>query len=114
MKTGAGSELAEVRNQTIRPYTDLLPHDMGADLADNLVEGQATGAMWRTSALWGIGYAERVAGSAGQVGYLHDSRARTLTEAILWHGGEATVSRQRFQALSKADRDAVLAFLNSL
>ncbi|MFL6661469.1 MAG: di-heme oxidoredictase family protein, partial [Rhizobacter sp.] len=114
MKTGAGSELAEVRNQTIRPYTDLLLHDMGADLADNLVEGQATGAMWRTSALWGIGYAERVAGSAGKVGYLHDSRARTLTEAILWHGGEATVSRQRFQALSKADRDAVLAFLNSL
>ena len=114
MKTGAGSELAEVRNQTIKPYTDLLLHDMGADLADNFVEGQATGGMWRTSALWGIGYTERVAGSAGKVGYLHDSRARTLTEAILWHGGEATASRQRFEALSKADRDALLAFLNSL
>ena len=114
MKTGAGSELAEARTQAIRPYTDLLLHDMGADLADNFVEGQATGSMWRTSALWGIGYTERVAGSAAQVGYLHDSRARTLTEAILWHGGEATASRQRFQALSKADRDALLAFLNSL
>lgn len=114
MKTGAGSELAEVRNQTIRPYTDMLLHDMGPDLADNLVEGQATGSMWRTSALWGIGYTERVAGSAGKVGYLHDSRARTLLEAILWHGGEATTSRQRFEALSKEDRDALLAFLGSL
>jgi CxxC motif-containing protein (DUF1111 family) len=114
MKTGSGSEFAEVRNQTIKPYTDLLLHDMGADLADNLIEGQATGSMWRTPALWGIGYTERVAGNVGKVGYLHDSRARTLMEAILWHGGEATVSRQRFEALSKADRDALLAFLNSL
>jgi CxxC motif-containing protein (DUF1111 family) len=114
MKTGSVSELAEARNQTIKPYTDLLLHDMGTDLADNLVEGQATGSMWRTSALWGIGYTEKVAGSTNTVGYLHDSRARTLTEAILWHGGEAAASRQRFQALSKADRDALLAFLGSL
>ncbi len=114
LKTGAGSELAEVRNQTIRPYTDLLLHDMGPDLADNFVEGQATGSMWRTSALWGIGYTEKVAGKAATVGYLHDSRARTLTEAILWHGGEGAASRQRFEALSKADRDALLAFLGSL
>lgn len=114
MKTGAGSELDEVRNQTIRPYTDMLLHDMGSDLADNLVEGQATGSMWRTSALWGIGYAEKVAGNAIKIGYLHDSRARTLTEAILWHGGEATISRQRFEGLSVNDRDALLAFLNSL
>jgi CxxC motif-containing protein (DUF1111 family) len=114
MKTGSGSELAEVRNQTIKPYTDLLLHDMGPDLADNLIEGQATGSLWRTSALWGIGYTERVAGPTTKVGYLHDSRARTLTEAILWHGGESTVSRQRFEALSKADRDALLAFLGSL
>jgi len=114
MKTGSGSEFAEVRNQTIRPYTDLLLHDMGADLADNLVEGQATGSMWRTSPLWGIGYTERVAGTAGKVGYLHDSRARTLTEAILWHGGEATASRQRFETLSTSDREALIAFLNSL
>lgn len=114
MKTGLNTELAESRNQTIKPYTDLLLHDMGAALADNFVEGQASGSMWRTSALWGIGYTERIAANAGPVGYLHDSRARTLTEAIVWHGGEATLSQQRFIALSKADREALLAFLDSL
>jgi len=114
MKTGAGAELAEARNQTIRPYTDLLLHDMGPDLADGFVEGQATGSLWRTSALWGIGYTEKVAGPGIKVGYLHDSRARTLTEAILWHGGEATTSRQRFEQLSAQDRAALLSFLGSL
>lgn len=114
MRTGTTGELAEARNQTIKPYTDLLLHDMGPDLADNLVEGQATGSMWRTSALWGIGYTELVANTGTQVGYLHDSRARNLTEAILWHGGEGTASRDRFAALSKTDRDALLAFLKSL
>lgn len=113
IKTGIRAELAETRGQTIKPYTNMLLHDMGPDLADNLVEGQATGSMWRTSPLWGIGYTEKVAGG-NKVGYLHDGRARTLTEAILWHGGEATTSRQRFEALSKADRDALLAFLGSL
>jgi len=83
-------------------------------LADNLTEGVAAGSMWRTSALWGIGYTELVAGKDIKVGYLHDSRARTLTEAIMWHGGEGTASRQRFEALSKADRDALMAFLRSL
>jgi len=114
VQTGSGSELAEARNQTIRPYTDLLLHDMGPDLADNLVEGQASGSMWRTQPLWGIGYTERVAGPGVKVGYLHDGRARTLTEAILWHGGEATTSRQLFEQLSTADRNALLAFLGSL
>ncbi|HEY0683310.1 MAG TPA: di-heme oxidoredictase family protein [Steroidobacter sp.] len=114
MRTGTGTELAETRNQTIRPYTDLLLHDMGPDLADNLVEGQATGSMWRTSALWGIGYTEKVAGTGVKVGYLHDSRARTLTEAILWHGGEATTSRQLFEQLNTQDRTALLTFLGSL
>ena len=115
MRTGNLSEMAELRNQTIKPYTDLLLHDMGPDLADNFVEGRATGSMWRTPPLWGIGYTEAVAASKNApVGYLHDSRARTLVEAILWHGGEATASRQRFQSLSKEDREAVLAFLRSL
>ena len=113
IQTGSNSEFAEVRNQTIKPYTDLLLHDMGPDLADSLVESQATGSMWRTSALWGIGYTEKVAEPA-KVGYLHDSRARSLTEAILWHGGEAAASRERFKMLSKPDREALLAFLNSL
>lgn len=115
MTTGEGSEMAEVRNQTIKPYTNLLLHDMGPGLADALSEGQATGNLWRTSPLWGIGYTEYVAASKNvPVGYLHDSRARTLTEAILWHDGEAAASRRRFEALSKADRDALLAFLRSL
>jgi CxxC motif-containing protein (DUF1111 family) len=114
MKTGNTQEFAENRNQTIKPYTDLLLHDMGADLADNLTEGLATGSMWRTSALWGIGYTQMVAGKGINVGYLHDSRARTLTEAIMWHGGEGSASRSRFASLSKADRETLLAFLNSL
>jgi CxxC motif-containing protein (DUF1111 family) len=114
MKTGTGHPLAELRSQTIRPYTDLLLHDMGPGLADNYVEGQATGSLWRTSPLWGIGYTDRVMGSAGKVGYLHDGRARTLTEAVMWHGGEADKARQRFAALSATDRAALLAFLGSL
>lgn len=114
IRTGNGTEFAEVRNQLIRPYTNLLLHDMGPELADNLVEGQASGSMWRTPPLWGIGYTEAAAGKDGKVGYLHDGRARTLTEAILWHGGEASTSRQRFEALSTADREALLAFLKSL
>ena len=114
MRTGTRTELAEARNQTIRPYTDLLLHDMGSDLADGIVEGQATGSMWRTSALWGIGYTERVAGAGIKVGYLHDGRARTLTEAILWHGGEATTSRMLFEQLKTEDREALLNFLESL
>ncbi|MDQ2819806.1 MAG: discoidin domain-containing protein [Pseudomonadota bacterium] len=114
MKTGSGHLFAELRNQTIRPYTDLLLHDMGPGLADKLVEGQATGAMWRTAPLWGIGYTGKVIGDSSKAGYLHDGRARNLTEAILWHGGEADVARQRFEKLSKADRDSLLGFLKSL
>jgi CxxC motif-containing protein (DUF1111 family) len=113
-KTGPGHLFAELRNQTIKPYTDLLLHDMGDDLADKFVEGQAKGNMWRTAPLWGIGYTDKVMGNSAKVGYLHDGRARNLTEAILWHGGEAERSRQRFEQLSKSDRDALFAFLKSL
>jgi len=118
-KTSSRSELAETRNQVIMPFTDLLLHDMGPDLADGFVEGQAKGSMFRTSPLWGVGYAQWVAGKerAGnttQMGYLHDGRAANLTEAIGWHGGEATVSRQRFLELSTQDRAALLSFLGSL
>jgi CxxC motif-containing protein (DUF1111 family) len=114
MKTGSGHLFAELRDQTIRPYTDVLLHDMGAGLADKLTEGQATGNMWRTAPLWGIGYTDKVIGGSGKAGYLHDGRARNLSEAILWHGGEADRSRQRFANLPKTDRDALLAFLKSL
>ena len=114
LKTGTGHPLAELRSQAIKPYTDLLLHDMGAGLADNYAEGQAAGNLWRTSPLWGIGYTDRVMGTAGKVGYLHDGRARTLTEAVMWHGGEADKARLRFMALSATDRQALLAFLQSL
>ncbi|PTL83865.1 di-heme oxidoredictase family protein [Vitiosangium sp. GDMCC 1.1324] len=101
----------ELRGQTIHPYTDLLLHDMGAGLADNLPEGTASGSEWRTPPLWSIGL---TAGVSGGEAYLHDGRARTLSEAILWHGGEAEASKQAFVNMSSADRDALIRFLQSL
>ncbi len=101
----------EVSGDVIRPYTDLLVHDMGHSLADGVVEGEASGREWRTAPLWGLGLLETV---SGPVGLLHDGRARTMEEAILWHGGEAAVSRDGFRSLSETDRQALLAFLQSL
>ncbi|MBT4726140.1 MAG: thiol oxidoreductase [Planctomycetaceae bacterium] len=103
--------LAELRSRTIRPYTDLLLHDMGAALADNLDERQATGAEWRTAPLWGIGL---TTGISGGEAYLHDGRARTLAEAILWHGGEGEQSMQAFRTMPLVDRNALLMFIKSL
>ncbi len=100
-----------LRFQLIWPYSDLLLHDMGDGLADGRPEGLADGREWRTPPLWGIGSARRV---SEQAGFLHDGRARSLTEAVLWHGGEAEQARSRFTAMDKADRDALLAFLGSL
>ncbi len=119
LKTGNTHPLAELRNQVIHPYTDLLLHDMGPGLADTLPEGQAQPSMWRTQPLWGLGYlpyvqAGTVKGSAQSVRYLHDGRARTLLEAIEWHDGEGQKSRLAFEALSTQDRADLLAFLNSL
>ncbi len=114
LKTGNTHPLAELRNQTIHPYTNLLLHDMGTGLADNVAEGKAQPNMWRTAPLWGLGSLQYVQNGAQNVRYLHDGRARTLTESILWHGGEADKSRQKFEAFSKDDRSAVIAFLNSL
>jgi CxxC motif-containing protein (DUF1111 family) len=118
-KTGTNTELAEARNQTISPYTDLLLHDMGPGLADGFVEGQASGSMFKTPALWGMGMTRWVAGAerkagAMSMGFLHDGRAANATEATLWHDGEAAVSRNRFIQLSTDDRNALLAFLDSL
>ena len=101
----------ELRSQTIRPYTDLLLHDMGPGLADNMGEGVATGSEWRTPPLWNIGL---TAGVSGGEAYLHDGRARTLEEAILWHGGEAEASKEAFRTMSAADRAALIKFLKSL
>ncbi len=97
--------------QLIWPYTDLLLHDMGPDLADNRSEGRATGAEWKTPPLWGIGLTETV---SGHTQFLHDGRARTLLEAVLWHGGEAQAARDGVVNLSTADRTALIAFLESL
>ena len=97
--------------QLIWPYTDLLLHDMGEGLADGRPEGEAGGREWRTPPLWGIGLTETV---NGHTLFLHDGRARNLLEAILWHGGEAEASRQRVAAMTREERAALLAFLNSL
>ncbi|HYH97649.1 di-heme oxidoredictase family protein [Hyalangium sp.] len=111
LTTSAYHPMAELRGQTIRPYTDMLLHDMGTGLADNLPEGVATGAEWRTPPLWGIGL---TAGISGGEAYLHDGRARNLTEAILWHGGEANASKEAFRTQSSANRTALFRFLQSL
>jgi CxxC motif-containing protein (DUF1111 family) len=111
MVTSLNHPLAELRNQIIHPFTDLLLHDMGPGLADNLPEGLASGSEWRTAPLWNIGM---TAGVSGGEAYLHDGRARTLKEAILWHGGEAEASASRFKAFPEVQQDAVLKFLKSL
>lgn len=111
MVTGDRHPYGELRNQTIRPFTDLLLHDLGEGLADPMAEGEATASEWRTAPLWNIGL---TAGVSGGEAYLHDGRARTLAEAILWHGGEAEASREAFRTMSAADRDALIAFLRSL
>jgi len=97
--------------QLIWPYSDMLLHDMGPGLADDRPEGRATGREWRTAPLWGIGLTQTVSGEAS---YLHDGRARTLLEAILWHGGEAQPHRDRLIAMPPADRAALIRFLESL
>ncbi|MEM9235247.1 MAG: di-heme oxidoredictase family protein [Verrucomicrobiota bacterium] len=111
MRTGDFHPVKELRNQTIRPYTDLLLHDMGEELADGRPDYRANGREWRTPPLWGIGLQERV---NGHTTFLHDGRARNLAEAILWHGGEAEGSREAFHKASKAERDDLIAFLKSL
>lgn len=97
--------------QLIWPYTDMLLHDMGPGLADNRPEARATGTEWRTPPLWGIGLTEQV---SGHTYFLHDGRARTLLEAVLWHGGEAQAQRDAVVALPPADRAALIRFLESL
>jgi CxxC motif-containing protein (DUF1111 family) len=97
--------------QVVEPYTDLLLHDMGDGLADGREDFLATGKEWRTAPLWGVGLIERINPGAG---YLHDGRARTLVEAVVWHGGEAQVTRDRFVAMPQSDRQALLMFLQSL
>jgi CxxC motif-containing protein (DUF1111 family) len=130
MTTSEFHPLEELRGQTIHPYTDMLLHDMGEGLADNLAQGSASGAEWRTAALWGLGHAENVmlgdskgndtislsrnVNDVNRIAYLHDGRARTIEEAVLWHGGEALASKTVYENMSQTDKDALLAFLRSL
>jgi CxxC motif-containing protein (DUF1111 family) len=119
--TGPNHPFAELRDQAIQPYTDLLLHDMGPDLADdsdvapvdgvNAASAPPNAQEWRTAPLWGIGLAQIVNANAR---YLHDGRAATLLEAILWHGGEAQAAVDRFIALPRAEREALEAFVGSL
>lgn len=102
---------AGLAGQLVWPYSDLLLHDMGEGLADGRPEGRASGREWRTQPLWGIGLTETV---SGHTTFLHDGRARSLAEAILWHGGEAQAAREAFRLMPEADRAALLAFLGSL
>ncbi|MEO5929704.1 MAG: di-heme oxidoredictase family protein [Candidatus Kapaibacterium sp.] len=104
-------KIAELANQTIHPYTDLLVHDMGEALSDHRPDFLANGNEWRTSALWGLGLT-RI--TSGQIFLLHDGRARSIVEAIMWHGGEAEASREYVRKLSTSDRQALLEFMNSL
>ncbi len=120
--TGANHPFAELRNQSIKPFTDLLLHDMGPDLADNSGiavpaagdgnQAQPAGASeWRTAPLWGTGLLATV---NGHTGLLHDGRAGSVLEAVLWHGGEAEAIKQKLIALPTAEREALLRFVESL
>ena len=106
-----GTRLPWLCNQTIHPYSDFLLHDMGPELDSGYKSGVAQTYEWRTTPLWGIGLQQAV---NGHTHFLHDGRARNLLEAIMWHGGEGSVSREIFRRMSKEDRDALMIFVNSL
>lgn len=110
-ETGSFPGIPEISNQTIYPFSDMLLHDMGFGLADDRPSYLANGQEWKTRPLWGIGLTEVV---GGHTHFLHDGRARNLTEAILWHGGEASKSVSLFKALDTGNRELLITFLNSL
>jgi CxxC motif-containing protein (DUF1111 family) len=109
--TSRNAENPAHRFQLIWPYSDLLLHDMGEGLADNRPVGSANGREWRTPPLWGIGLTETV---NNHTRFLHDGRARNLLEAVLWHGGEAQVARDRVVDMQPKERQALIRFLESL
>lgn len=110
--TTGPSSIPALANKTIRPYTDLLLHDMGPGLDDGYTEGSALSNEWRTPPLWGLGLSADSQG--GGIFLMHDGRAHSVEEAILLHGGEATMSRNAFEQLTAIERDNLLIFLNSL
>jgi CxxC motif-containing protein (DUF1111 family) len=111
LKTGSKTAIPAAANLVIHPYTDLLLHDMGEQLADGRPDYKANGREWRTPPLWGVGLLGTVSGHSD---LLHDGRARNVTEAILWHGGQADKSREAFRAMPKGDREALVKFVESL
>ncbi|HEY3498880.1 MAG TPA: di-heme oxidoredictase family protein, partial [Polyangiaceae bacterium] len=111
LTTGPFSRLVQIPKESIHPYTDLLLHDLGPGLSDERPSFAASGAEWRTAPLWGLGLVPKVNGHSF---LLHDGRARNVSEAILWHGGEAERARRNFSAASRSERAALLAFLESL
>ena len=111
LATGDFAAVPVLAHQQIHPFTDLLLHDMGEDLADGRPDFEALGNEWRTPPLWGIGLTSTV---NRHTRFLHDGRARSLEEAVLWHGGEARAARERFMALARPERRALLDFLQSL
>jgi CxxC motif-containing protein (DUF1111 family) len=111
LRTGSGPAMKALANRTIRPYTDLLLHDMGEALADGRPDFLAGPRDWRTPPLWGVGLSQTVTGSTA---LLHDGRARSVAEAILWHGGEGERSREAFRTMPKSERDALVRFVMSI
>ncbi len=111
VETGDAPGFPALAHQVIRPFTDMLLHDMGEGLADHRPDGEATGVEWRTTPLWGIGLTQTV---SKHDFLLHDGRARGIAEAILWHSGEAEAAKERFRTMSREDRAALLRFLSSL
>ena len=109
--TGDSGPHVNLNNQIIYPYSDFLLHDMGESLSDGVSEFLAQGSEWRTPPLWGIGLTNIV---SDEYGYLHDGRARTIEEAILWHGGEAKEIIQNYKKLKKSEVNQLLSFINSL
>ena len=95
----------------IAPYSDFLLHDMGEALSDGHRAFLASESEWRTPPLWGVGLYKTVSGEAN---YLHDGRARSIEEAILWHGGEARHAKEAFKALEKSKRDLLVAYVKAL
>ncbi|MFT4724287.1 MAG: CxxC motif-containing protein (DUF1111 family), partial [Colwellia sp.] len=110
-KTDKNYPVEVLANQLIWPYTDLALHDMGKNLADNVIEDDANGQEWRTPPLWGIGLQKS---TTKQQRFLHDGRAHSISEAILWHGGEAEAAQKKFTQLTSSQRQNLIKFLKAI
>jgi len=111
LRTGRFSNLPQLSDQVFHAYTDLLLHDMGEELADGRPDFAAGPRDWRTPALWGLGLSQTVSGSTAM---LHDGRARNVSEAILWHGGEAESAREAFRNMTRQERADLVRFVEAI